>query len=186
MRMVDKRLDRQRRKIQKDELKMKKEVKDALDKDDLDTARLFAKDMARSRKMALNLQKLRSQVKGMVFKLEQASAIQSIGMDLRGLVKSLHQVNRHLQVPQMEQLLFAMENEMETLNLTTETIEEGLDSVTMGDAEEEDTESTKIIEELQASRAATTSAELASGSDTMSDDIEERLKKLKGTGGGDR
>ena len=33
--MVDKRLERQRKKIQRDELKMKKEVKDALSKDDL-------------------------------------------------------------------------------------------------------------------------------------------------------
>lgn len=182
MRMLDKRLDRQRRKIQKEELKMKKEVKQALKNDDLDTARLFAKDMARSRKMAYNLQKLRSQVKTMTFKLEQASAIQQVGMDLRGLVKTLYQVNRRLQVPQMDQLLFAMENEMENLNLASETIEEGLDAVSF-ESDEEDSEANEILEEMQASRVAETASSLASGSDTLSDDIEERLKKLKGEEG---
>lgn len=179
MRMVEKRLDRQRKKMLKDELKMKKEVKDALEKDDLDTARLFAKDMARSRKMAFNLQKLKSRVKTMTFKLEQASAIQQIGMDLRGLVKSLYQVNRRLNVGGMEQLLFTMENEMENLNLTTETLEEGLDSISF-EEEGEDEEANKILEEIKASRVAETASSLASGSDTLSSDIEERLKKLKG------
>ena len=182
MRMLDKKLDRQRRKIQKDEMKMKKEVKKALNEDDLDTARLFAKDMARSRKMAYNLQKLRSQVKTMTFKLEQASAIQQVGMDLRGLVKTLYQVNRQIQVPQMEQLLFAMENEMEHLNVATETIEEGLDSVSF-ESDEEDSEANQILEEMQASRVAEAASSLASGSDTLSDDIEDRLKKLKGEEG---
>ena len=182
MRMVEKRLDRQRKKMLKDEAKMKKEIKDALEKDDLDTARLFAKDMARSRKMAYNLQKLKSQVKTMTFKLEQASAIQQIGMDLRGLVKSLYQVNRRLNVGGLEQILYGMENEMENLNLTTEMLEEGLDTVSIGD-ETEDEEANKILEEMQASRVATTASSLASGSDSLSDDIEERLKKLKGEQG---
>lgn len=177
MRMLDKRLDRQRRKIQKDELKMKKEVREALEKDDMDTARLFAKDMARSRKMAYNLQTLRSRVKTMTFKLEQANAVQQIGMDLRGLVKTLYKVNRSLNVSGMENILFAMENEMEHLNITTETIEEGLDSMTL-EGEDEDQEANKILEEMKATRVAETTSSLASG-DSLSDDIEERLKKLR-------
>ncbi|MFV2014713.1 MAG: Snf7 family protein, partial [Candidatus Heimdallarchaeota archaeon] len=147
-----------------------------------ETARLFAKDMARSRKMALNLQRLRSRVKTMTFKLEHASTVQQIGMDLRGLVKSLHQVNRHIQVSGMEQLLFTMENEMENLSLTTETLEEGFDSISF-EGEGEDDEADKILEEMKATRVAQTASSLASGSDSMSEDIEERLKKLKGEEG---
>ncbi len=182
MRMVDKRLERQRKKIQHDELKMMKEVKDALAKDDMDTARLFAKDIARSRKMAYNLQKLRSKVKTMVFKLEQASAVQQIGSDLRGLVKSLYMVNRTLAIPQMENILFAMENEMENLNLTTETLDEGLDTAFESD-ETEDADADKILEEMKATRVATTESSLASAGDTLSEDLEARLQRLKGEKG---
>ena len=178
MRMVDKRLERQRRKMQHDELKMTKEVKDALAKDDMETARLFAKDIARSRKMAYNLQKLRSKVKTMVFKLEQANAIQQIGGDLRGLVKSLYMVNKSLAIPQMENILFAMENEMENLNLTTETLDEGLDTAFETD-ETEDVEANKILEEMKASRVATTESSLTSAGDTLSEDLEARLQRLK-------
>ena len=182
MRMVDKRLDRQRRKIKKDELKMMKEVKDAMAQDDLDTARLFAKDIARSRKMGFNLQKLRSRVKTMTFKLEQASAVQAIGMDLRGLVKSLHMVNRQIAIPQMEQLLFAMENEMETLNMTTETLEEGLDGIGEFGGEEADVEADRILEEITVARVASTESSLASaGKDKLGEDLASRLERLKGS-----
>ena len=182
MRMVDKRLERQRKKIQHDELKMTKEVKDALAKDDLETAKLFAKDIARSRKMSYNLQKLRSKVKTMIFKLEQANAVQQIGGDLRGLVKSLYMVNRTLALPQMENILFAMENEMENLNLTTETLDEGLDSAFESD-ESEDDEANKILEEMKAAKVATTESSLASTGDTLSEDLEARLQRLKGEKG---
>ena len=118
MRMVEKRLERQRRKMKKDEQKMMREVKQSIENDDMEAAKLFAKDIARNRKMSNNLQRLRSQVKGIGYKLEQASAVQSIGGDLRGLVKSLGQINRRMAIPQMENILFAMENEIETLNMT--------------------------------------------------------------------
>lgn len=178
MRMVDKRLENQRRKIKRDELKMTKEVKDALAKDDMDTAKLFAKDIARSRKMAYNLQKLRSKVKTMQFKLEQANAIQQIGGDLRGLVKSLYMVNKSLAIPQMDNILFAMEHEMENLNMTTEALDEGLDTALEED-ESEDTEANKILEEMKATRAAAAESGLTSAGDSMSEDLEARLQRLK-------
>ena len=118
----------------------------------------------------------------MVFKLEQANAIQEIGMDLRGLVKSLYMVNRRLAIPQMENILFAMENEMENLNLTTETLDEGLDMAFETD-ETEDAEADKILEEMKASRVATTESNLASAGDTLSEDLEARLQRLKGEKG---
>jgi hypothetical protein len=178
MRMVEKRLERQRRKMKKDEQKMMKEVKQAIENDDMESAKLFAKDIARNRKMAHNLQRLRSQVKGIGYKLEQASAVQAIGGDLRGLVRSLGKINRRMAIPQMENILFAMENEIETLNLTTETLEEGMDSVSMTDDEVGvDSEANQIIEEIQTAGAVKSG--LPVPADSREKAIEDRLQKLK-------
>ena len=179
MRMVEKRLERQRRKMKKDEQKMMREVKQSIENDDMEAAKLFAKDIARNRKMSHNLQRLRSQVKGIGYKLEQASAVQSIGGDLRGLVKSLGQINRRMAIPQMENILFAMENEIETLNMTTETLEEGFESVGMTDDEVGvDSEASQIIEEIQTASAVKSG--LPVPADVREKEIDERMQKLKG------
>lgn len=176
MRMIDKRLERQRKKLIKDEAKMMKEVRQALENDDQESAKLFAKDVARSRKMQLNLQTLRSRVKGITFKLEQANAIQAVAGDLRGLVRSLARVNRQMAIPQMEGLLMGMEMEMEQLNLSSEMLEEGFESIADGGVEE-DSEADQIIAEFQAARQIDSGLETP---DNRSEDINERLKRLKG------
>ena len=91
-------------------------------------------------------------------------------------------VKRTLALPQMENILFAMENEMENLNLTTETLDEGLDSAFESD-ESEDDEANKILEEMKAAKVATTESSLASTGDTLSEDLEARLQRLKGEKG---
>ncbi|OLS27541.1 MAG: hypothetical protein HeimC3_03200 [Candidatus Heimdallarchaeota archaeon LC_3] len=179
MRMVEKRLERQRRKMKKDEQKMMREVKQAIENDDMNGAKLFAKDIARNRKMAHNLQKLRSQVKGIGYKLEQASAVQTISGDLRGLVRTLGKINRQIAIPQMENILFAMENEIETLNLTTETLDEGLEAVGATDDDVGvDSEASQIIEEIQTAGAVKSG--LPVPADSREKEINSRLEKLKG------
>nr|AKC94927.1 putative Vps2/24/46-like protein [uncultured organism] len=179
MRMVEKRLERQRRKMKKDEQKMMREVKQAIENDDMNGAKLFAKDIARNRKMAHNLQKLRSQVKGIGYKLEQASAVQTISGDLRGLVRTLGKINRQIAIPQMENILFAMESEIETLNLTTETLDEGLEAVGATDDDVGvDSEASQIIEEIQTAGAVKSG--LPVPADSREKEINSRLEKLKG------
>lgn len=179
LRMVDKRLDRQRRKLLGEEKKMMKEVKEAVARGDMSSARLFAKDVSKSRNMALGCQSLRSQVKGMTFKLQQAQAVQSIGQDLKGMVRALHQVNRTLRVPELEKVLGQMETEMGRLDLTTESIDEGFDMISM--SENEDVEVDKIIGEITAGEAAVADSGLPTA-DVRSQELAKELKKLKDKG----
>ncbi|HKZ41553.1 MAG TPA: Snf7 family protein [Candidatus Hodarchaeales archaeon] len=178
MRLVERRLERQSSKLKKEEFKMAKEVRHAIETDDMDAAKLFAKDIARNRHMVLNLQTLRSRVKGISFKLEQASAVQQLGGDIRGLVRSLVRINRQMAIPEMERLLMGMETEMETLNMTTETLEEGFESISAGtEGESEDAEANQIIEELQAAKVS--GQALPTPADSRADEITNRLQKLK-------
>jgi hypothetical protein len=71
-----------------------------------------------------------------------------------------------------------MENEIETLNLTTETLEEGMDSVSMTDDEVGvDSEANQIIEEIQTAGAVKSG--LPVPADSREKAIEDRLQKLK-------
>ncbi len=176
LRMVERRMDRQRRKLIKEEKRMLKEVERSIEQGDMSTARLLAKDVAKNRTMARGCQQMASRVKGIKFKLEQAAATQAIGQDLKGLVKTLHAMNRQLKIPQLEGVLEQMEIETERVDMATEAMDEGFEMMTSDIEEDEMVD--KIIGELSASKAAAADFGLPSP-DIRSQELQKELEKIK-------
>jgi hypothetical protein len=176
LRMVEKRMMRQRKKLLKEERSMLKEVEKAIDDGDMATARLMAKDVAKNRNMARACQQMASRVKGIKFKLEQAAATQAIGKDLKGLVRTLHTMNAQLKIPQLEGVLQQMEIETERVDIATEAMDEGFEMMTSDVEEDEMVE--KILGEISASKAATADFGLPSP-DIRSQELQKELEKIK-------
>lgn len=176
LRMVEKRMVRQRNKLIKEERQMLKEVEQAIEQGDMSTARLLARDVAKNRSMARGCQQMASRVKAIKFKLEQAAATQAIGKDLKGLVRTLHTMNAQLKIPQLEGVLQQMEIETERIDIATEAMDEGFEMMTT--SEEEDEVVDKIIGELSASKAATADFGLPSP-DIRSQELQKELEKIK-------
>ncbi|MFW9778253.1 MAG: Snf7 family protein [Candidatus Heimdallarchaeota archaeon] len=176
LRMVEKRMLRQRSKLIKEEKRMMKEVERSIEDGDVSTARLLAKDVAKNRAMARGCQQMASRVKGIKFKLEQAAATQAIGQDLKGLVRTLHSMNAQLRIPQLEGVLNQMEIETERIDLATEAMDEGFDLMT-SDVEEDEMVD-KIIGEISASKAAAADFGLPSP-DIRSQELQKELEKIK-------
>ncbi|MHA1541694.1 MAG: Snf7 family protein [Candidatus Hodarchaeales archaeon] len=176
LRMVEKRMLRQRRKLQKEEKQMLKEVERAIEDGDMSTARLLAKDVAKNRHMAQACQQMASRVKGIKFKLEQAAATQAIGKDLKGLVKTLHTMNAQLKIPQLEGVLQQMEVETERIDIATDAMDEGFEMMTSDVEDDEVVE--KILGEISASKAAKVDFGLPSP-DRRSQELQKELEKIK-------
>ncbi|MHA2316105.1 MAG: Snf7 family protein [Candidatus Hodarchaeales archaeon] len=176
LRMVEKRMLRQRKKLQKEEKQMLKEVERAIEDGDMSTARLLAKDVAKNRHMAQACQQMASRVKGIKFKLEQAAATQAIGKDLKGLVRTLHTMNAQLKIPQLEGVLQQMEVETERIDIATDAMDEGFEIMTSDVEEDEVVE--KILGEISASKAAKVDFGLPSP-DIRSQELQKELEKIK-------
>ncbi len=176
LRMVEKRMLRQRKKLQKEEKHMLKEVERAIEDGDMASARLLAKDVAKNRHMAQACQQMASRVKGIKFKLEQAAATQAIGKDLKGLVQTLHTMNSQLKIPQLEGVLQQMEIETERIDIATEAMDEGFEMMTSDGEEDEVVE--KILGEISASKAAKVDFGLPSP-DIRSQELQKELEKIK-------
>ena len=176
LRMVEKRMLRQRKKLQKEEKHILKEVEKAIEDGDMSTARLLAKDVAKNRHMAQACQQMASRVKGIKFKLEQAAATQAIGKDLKGLVRTLHSMNAQLKIPQLEGVLQQMEIETERIDIATEAMDEGFEMMTSDVEEDEVVE--KILGEISASKAAKVDFGLPSP-DIRSQELQKELEKIK-------
>ncbi|MFX0113079.1 MAG: Snf7 family protein [Candidatus Hodarchaeota archaeon] len=176
LRMIERRMGRQRQKLKSEENKMMKEVEGAVNRGDMEEARLYAKDVAKTRRMAITTQKIQSRVKAMTFKLEQAHAMESMSRDMVGLVRALKSVNASLRIPQLENVIVDMEQEMTQLDMATEAIDEGLELTDMTEEIDEDVD--KIIGELAAGKAAAAATSLPTA-DIKSQEIQKELEKIK-------
>ncbi|MHA2299084.1 MAG: Snf7 family protein [Candidatus Hodarchaeales archaeon] len=176
MRVIQRRMDRQHMKLKKDEKKMMKEIKDAVARGDMSAARLYAKDVAKTRKMALGCQRLSMRVKTISHQLDQASTIESIGADMKGLVNSLAAMNRSLKIDGLDSVLGDFEEQMGSFDIASESMDSAFESMTFDENEDEEIEN--IIGEISAGVTASSVGGL-SKVDAKAQDLAEELKKLK-------
>lgn len=176
LRMMERRLERQRKKLLREEEKMTKAIQDAVDRGDISLAKQMARDVARNRKMAHGLQRMIGHMRGIKFKLEQAQTMQDLSTDLKGVVKTLHDINRNMNIPQLEKVLAGIENGSVQLDEVMGVVEESFDSVSYTEAD--DAEAEKVLDEILAGKAAQTTAALPQVP-VESEQLAEEIAKLK-------
>ncbi len=176
IRMMERRLERQRKKMIREEEKMTRAIRDAVERGDIALAKQMARDVARNRKMATGLQRMIGHLRGIKFKLEQAQTMQDLSTDLRGVVKTLHDINRNMSMPRLEKILAGVEEGTAQLDDVMAVVEESFDSVSYSEAD--DVEANKVLDEILAGKAAQTSAALPEVP-VESKQLEEEIAKLK-------
>ncbi len=176
LRLIERRIERQRMKLKKDENKMMKEVRRAVEQGDMEAAKVFAQDVVRSRRFALGCARLNSRLKGIIAKMEHTDAVQSIVKDMKGLAISLRHLNRSLRVPQLGRYVEQLEEGLTGIEVSTETIDEELEGALSSDIDEE--EVTRILGEAGAVVSVTTEHGLPTPS-AKEKEIKEELKRLR-------
>ncbi|MEX2738321.1 MAG: Snf7 family protein [Candidatus Wukongarchaeota archaeon] len=176
LRLIERRIERQRMKLKKDENKMMKEVRRAVEQGDMEAAKVFAQDVVRSRRFALGCARLNSRLKGIIAKMEHTDAVQSIVKDMKGLAISLRQLNRSLRVPQLGRYVEQLEEGLTGIEVSTETIDEELEGALSSDIDEE--EVTRILGEAGAVVSVTTEHGLPTPS-AKEKEIKEELERLR-------
>ncbi len=176
LRLIERRIERQRMKLKKDENKMMKEVRRAVEQGDMEAAKVFAQDVVRSRRFALGCARLNSRLKGIIAKMEHTDAVQSIVKDMKGLAISLRHLNRSLRVPQLGRYVEQLEEGLTGIEVSTETIDEELEGALSSDIDEE--EVTRILGEAGAVVSVTTEHGLPTPS-AKEKEIKEELERLR-------
>lgn len=149
-------------------------------KGDVDGARQYATDMVRSRKWALGYQKLASRINGLVFKLERADAAQSLGKEMYSVAQSLRVANMNLNIPDIDRLVVDIESQMDKVDMSTESLEDGLDGLLVGDTDTDEID--HILAQTAAEVGIDTTGILPTPSGQQvvpTSDLEDEIQKLR-------
>ncbi len=178
LKLVSRRLEKSKRKLELQQRKTESRIRQALAKGDLESARMYATDLARSRKWARGYQALISKIDGLVFKLERADAIQSIATEMAGVAEALREVNEQLNLPEIQAVVNDMESALDGIEMKSEDMEEKIDDLFITDTDASEVDA--ILEEygLEVGVAAETGLPTPATTETVSD-LEKEIEELK-------
>ena len=176
LKVVSRRLDRSRRKLENQERQTERKIRAALQKGDMQSARMYAKDTVRSRKWSLGYQSLVSKIDGLIFKLERVDAVQSIANEMKGVAQSLVEANHALNLPEIDAVVGDMNQALEGIDEKADIMEDSVDQLFEMDTNEVEVDS--LLQEYGADIGVSVSTELPTPSTTTSE-LEKEIEALR-------
>ncbi len=177
LKLTIRRLERAQRKLERDESRIQLKMRQAIQRGDMEGARLYATDIVRSRKWVLGYQRLVSRINGLIFKLERADSAANLAEEMHSIAGALRAANAQLNVPDLDHVIQDMERSIDGIDDSTETIEEGIDDLLVTDTDPNEID--RLIDQTATEMGVSVGGELPSVSTVATDDLEEEIKKLR-------
>lgn len=146
---------------------------------DMDGSEFHARNYLQVKKQARAIDHFRTNLEGMVFKLEQANAVKDISDIMQGIAASLSMLKSQLSVPQLTELMTEIGVDMEDFEVTQEITSDGIDNMTL-DTAVTDSQVREVLGEIDAEIQVEVGGALPSvDPDGKVKELEDELNKLK-------
>uniref|UniRef100_A0A0G4IF75 Charged multivesicular body protein 3 n=1 Tax=Chromera velia CCMP2878 TaxID=1169474 RepID=A0A0G4IF75_9ALVE len=186
-------LDRQMRSIENEERKVTDEIKKAGKRGDVNSCRILAKEVVRSRKARERLLESKAQLNSVSMSLQQQAATMRVAGSLEKSTDVMQAMGNLVKVSEISTTMTEMSREMMKLGLIDEMVGDAIDSMDPAELEEESAgEVLQVMSELAADvisqlpdsekamlpQAAQAQAAAKPAEKTAVDEIDARLKAL--------
>ncbi|KAF6000483.1 Charged multivesicular body protein [Cyanidiococcus yangmingshanensis] len=143
-------VDRERMKMQRLEQQRKNEIRRLARESQMKSVRIAARDLVRVRNCIAKMYELRSQMQSVQMQLSTMRSSEAMTNAMRGIVKSMHLMNRQVNLPRIGHILHEFERESEILSLKQEVIDDAMDNAIADEDENEETEQVvnQVLDEL--------------------------------------
>jgi len=146
---------------------------------DMEGSEFNARNYLQVKKQARVIDHFRTNLEGMVFKLEQANAVKDISDIMQGIAVSLGMLKSQLSVPQLTELMTEIGIDMEDFEVTQEITSDGIDNMTL-DTAVTDSQVKEVLGEIDAEIQVEVGGALPSvDPDGKVKELEDELNKLK-------
>ncbi|MFX1375264.1 MAG: Snf7 family protein [Promethearchaeota archaeon] len=146
---------------------------------DMDGSKFHARNYLQVKKQSRAVEMFRTNLEGLLFKLEQANAVKDVSQIMKGIAQSLSALKSQLSVPQMTELMSQIDIDMEEFAVTADIATEGMDNISI-DTAVTDADVTEVLGEIDAEIQVEMGAALPSAaSDEKIAELEKELNRLK-------
>jgi len=188
MRFAAKQLVRESKKAEKETKKSKTQCKKAMEKGQMDVAKVYAQNSIRQKNEATNLLKLSSRLDAVASRVQTAAKMNNVTKGMKGVVSSMDKVLSNMNVEEITNVMDKFEKQFEDLDVRSEYMENAMTATTAMTTPEDE------VDTLMRQVADENDIEFQSELDTMKikknekeqveeheeDELAARLKKLQG------
>jgi len=146
---------------------------------DMEGSAFHVRNYLQVKKQARAIDHFRTNLEGMVFKLEQANAVKDVADIMKGIATSLTMLKDQLSIPQLTELMDNIGIDMEEFDVTAEITTDGINDMTLDTAVTDD-QVKEVLGEIDAEIQVEMGGALPSVEpDGKIKELEEELNKLK-------
>ncbi|MFX1418025.1 MAG: Snf7 family protein [Promethearchaeota archaeon] len=179
LKVFNKRLMRQTKKMEISAKQARDKAVNLRKQGDLQGSEFHARNYIQTKKQARAIDLFRTNLEGMVFKLEQAHAVKDVAEIMKGIAASLGALKNQLSIPQLTELMTTIGVDMEDFAVTEEITTDGISDI-MVDTAVTDSDIKEVLGEIDAEIQVEMGVALPSaGSDEKIAELEKELNRLK-------
>ncbi|KAL6061601.1 Charged multivesicular body protein 1a [Balamuthia mandrillaris] len=187
LRFTSKQLQRQSRKCEKNEKQNKLRLKKAIEKGNMDGAKIYAENAIREKNQALNYLRLASRIDAVAARVETAIRMKNVTRSMAGIVRSLDRASQSMNVEQITKVMDQFERQFEDLDVQATYVEGAMNQTTTLSTPQDQVEEliSQVADEHGLELAGTLGEKAAVPSTAAAtttneqDDLMARLDKLK-------
>ncbi len=182
LKVFNKRLMRQTKKMEMSAKLARDKAVNLRKQGDLQGSEFHARNYLQVKKQSRAIDLFRTNLEGMVFKLEQAHAVKDVAEIMKGIATSLGALKSQLSIPQLTEMMTSIGVDMEDFAVTEEITSDGINDV-MVDTAVTDTDVKDVLGEIDAEIQVEMGVALPSAASGASDqkiaELEKELNRLK-------
>jgi charged multivesicular body protein 2A len=144
-------LERERTKLQQQEKKLMVEMRKMAKADQVDSVKIMAKDLVRTRKYASKFYRMKTGVQAVSLRLQTMGSTAQMSKAMAGVTRAMQSMNAQMNIPAMQNIMREFERQNEMMGMKEEMMGDAIDEVMDDDGvEEEETEMeiAKVMDEV--------------------------------------
>ncbi|XP_066505364.1 charged multivesicular body protein 1b [Hoplias malabaricus] len=186
LRFAAKELERNAKKCNKEEKSEKAKVKKAIQKGDMEIARIHAENAIRQKNQSINFLRMSARVDAVAARVQTAVTTNKVTKSMAGVVKSMDATLKSMNLEKVSALMDKFEHQFETLDVQTAQMEDTMGNTTTLTTPQKEVDS--LMHEMADEAGLDLNMELPQGqtgsvgtsvASTEQDELSQRLAKLR-------
>lgn len=143
-------LDREKMKMEQQEKKVIADIKKLAKEGQMDAVKIMALDLVRTRRYVKKFMLMKANIQAVSLKIQTLKSQNTMAQAMNGVTKAMANMNRQLNLPQIQKILHEFEKQSEIMDMKEEMINETMDDAMEdeGDEEESDAIVSQVLDEL--------------------------------------